>query len=139
MSNPQPRKERTADGHLELPLWPEFFDWFFGEPRIPKTQQEWAVQHDLHPDTITRWKRDPDFRDLWERRAREQNISVERVQGVVDSLYASAKQGDVKAASLFLQYIDKFTPKKAIVVESPSTAALSDDDLVRQIREELES
>ena len=112
----------------------KFLDWMLSDPREPATRSEWCEQNGVHYDTPKRWKRDRRFNEEWERRAREKNISVDRVQSVVDSLHRAAINGDVKAASLYLQYIDRFTPKRVVRVEDADTQALSDDDLLAELR-----
>ena len=57
---------------------------------------------------------------------------MERVQSVIDAVYKEAAQGDVKAASLYLQYVDRFTPKRQIIVDDDA-ASLSDDALVQEL------
>ena len=112
----------------------EFLDWLLSDPKEPATRQGWADLHGVHVDSLKRWKRDKRFQEEWERRAREKNISVDRVQSVVDSLHAAAINGDVKAASLYLQYIDRFTPKRVVKVEDSDTKAMSDDELLAELR-----
>jgi hypothetical protein len=127
-------KTDPATGERVLPdQWTEFIDWLVDPERQPRTQKEWAVLNGLNPDSVTRWKRNPDFLRQWESRARELNVSVERTQAVVNSLFAQAVQGDTKAASLYLQYIDKFTPKQRIVMEDAEVEGLSDAELLAEL------
>jgi hypothetical protein len=101
-----------------------------GVERMPATQREWAVENGLHEDTMRRWKSDPRFVREWDRRCSELNVNPERVQGVVEAMWRKAAEGDTKAAALYLQYIDKFTPKRRVVVEDDRAAsALSDAEL----------
>lgn len=116
------------------PQQSEFLDWLLSDPKDPASRTVWCEQHGVHPDTPKRWKRDKRFNEEWERRAREKNISVDRVQSVVDSLHNAAINGDVKAASLYLQYIDRFTPKRVVKVEDSETKGLSDDDLLAELK-----
>ena len=98
--------------------WQGFLDWLLkGPERDPRTQREWAAENDIHEDSLRRIKRDHRFIKEWDRRAAELNINPERVQSVIDSLWQRASDGDVKAASLYLQYIEKFTPKRKVVVD----------------------
>jgi len=114
-------------------LWRGFLEWLLlGPERVPQTQKEWAVENDVHQDSLRRWKRDPRFRKEWEARAAELNVHVERVQSVIDAVYREAAGGDVKAASLYLQYVDRFTPKRQIIVDDDA-ASLSDDALVQEL------
>ena len=66
------------------------------------------------------------------------NINPERVQSVIDALWQQAANGDVKAASLYLQYIDKFTPKRKVSVEDDrDVAAFSDEELADAMEAEV--
>jgi dGTP triphosphohydrolase len=105
------------------------------DPKDPATKNAWCELNEIHADTPKRWKRDKRFNEEWESRAREKNISVDRVQSVVDSLFNAATNGDVKAASLYLQYIDRFTPKRIIRSEDAETKGLSDEDLLAELRQ----
>lgn len=113
----------------------DFLDWLLSDPKDPATKNLWCEANGVHPDTPKRWKRDRRFQEEWEKRAREKNISVDRVQSVVDSLHQAAINGDVKAASLYLQYIDRFTPKRVVKVEGEDTSSLSDEDLLAELRQ----
>ena len=125
-----------ASGEKEMPeLWGELLDWLLlGPDRSPRTQKEWVEGRDIHVDSLRRIKRDPRFVREWDRRAAELNIHPERTQSVIDSLFKQAADGDVKAASLYLQYIDKFTPKRRVVVDDERAASgLSDLELADEL------
>jgi hypothetical protein len=127
-------KTDPVTGERILPeMWSEFIDWLVDPNRSPATQQEWAVLHGVHGDSTSRWKHNPDFIREWEARAQRLNVGVERTQAVVNSLYAQAVKGDTKAASLYLQYIDKFTPKQRLVVEDAEVEGLSDEELLAEL------
>lgn len=115
--------------------WKAFLDWKLqGPDRDPRHQYEWAELNGVHEDSVRRWKRDPRFIKEWDRRAAELNIHPERTQGVIDSLHLAAVGGDVKAASLYLQYIEKFTPKRRVVVDDErEVAGLSDVELADEL------
>ena len=121
--------------------WKLLLEWLLlGPERSPRTQKEWAGQPAIHQDSIRRIKRDPRFVREWERRAAELNINPERVQSVIDALWQQAANGDVKAASLYLQYIEKFTPRRKVVVEDERDAqSFSDDELASLLEEEVAS
>lgn len=117
--------------------WRLLLDWVLAGPeRTPPTQKEWAAENGMHEDSIRRIKRDVRFVREWDRRAAELNVHPERTQTVIDALYGAAAGGDVKAASLYLQYVEKFTPKRRVIVDDERDAAgLSDAELA----DELES
>ena len=119
--------------------WQNLLDWLLqGPDRDPRTQYEWAELNGLHEDSIRRIKRDQRFAKEWDRRCAELNIHPERTQSVIDSLHAQAVGGSVQAASLYLQYVEKFTPKRRLVVDDRDASGLSDvelaDELEAQVR-----
>jgi hypothetical protein len=119
------------------PMQREFVEWLLlGHERLPLSYAAWASEHGVHTDSLRRWKRNPRFIREWDRRASEVNVSPERVQGVVDALWRKAQGGDVKAAGLYLQYVDKFTPKRRVVVDAQGAAADMSD---LQLADELEA
>ena len=133
-------KEDPETGMKVMPdKWKEFLEWLLqGPERVPYTQREWAKQNDIHEDSLRRIKRDARFVKEWDRRAAELNINPERVQSVIDALWQCAADGDVKAASLYLQYIDKFTPKRKVAVaEDRDVAALSDIELADELEAQI--
>ena len=116
-------------------MWKDLLDWLLqGPQRDPKHQYEWADSNGVHEDSVRRIKRDPRFMKEWDRRAAELNIHPERTQTVIDALFAQAADGDVKAASLYLQYIEKFTPKRRLVVDDErAVSGLSDSELADEL------
>jgi DNA uptake protein ComE-like DNA-binding protein len=119
--------------------WVELLDWLLrGPEREPKHQYEWAAENGVHEDSVRRIKRDMRFAREWDRRAAELNIHPERTQSVIDSLHQQAVGGSVQAASLYLQYIEKFTPKRRVVVDDDrEVSGLSDGELVDELLDQV--
>jgi hypothetical protein len=119
--------------------WKDLLDWLLqGPDRDPKLQYEWAAENDINENSIRRIKRDPRFAKEWDRRAAELNIHPERTQSVIDALHAQAVGGSVQAASLYLQYIEKFTPKRKVLVDDDrDVAALSDLELADELEAQI--
>lgn len=109
-----------------------FIEWLVDPNR--GTQADFAREHDVAPKTLSRWKREPDFREVWDRRCAELNVDPGRVQEVLDALHRKAAEGDSRAANLYLQYIDRFTPRK-IVIEDKSVKDMTDEELAAQLEE----
>ena len=124
-----------SSGEREMPeLWAELLEWLLlGPERSPRTQKEWAEGRDIHVDSLRRIKRDPRFVKEWDRRCAELNIHPERTQSVIDALHAQAVAGSVNAASLYLQYIEKFTPRRSVVLEDRAVSGLSDLELADEL------
>ena len=117
------------------PKWVGLLDWLLqGPDREPKHQYEWAAENGIHEDSVRRIKRDVRFAREWDRRAAELNIHPERTQSVIDALHQQAVGGSVQAASLYLQYIEKFTPKRRVLVDDDREASgLSDGELAEEL------
>ena len=127
-------------GQLRMPDdWARYLDWLLDENRVPSTSVAWAEENGYNDRTVRRWKADPRFIREWDRRAAELNVHPERTQGVVDALHRAAVAGDVKAASLYLQYIEKFTPKRRLVVDDDrDVGSLSDAELSAELAQLME-
>ena len=119
--------------------WQKLLEWLLqGNEREPRTQRDWAAENKIHEDSIRRIKRDARIIKEWDKPAAELNINPERVQSVIDSLWQRASDGDVKAASLYLQYIDKFTPKRKVVVDDErDIEGYSDEELAEALEAEV--
>jgi hypothetical protein len=119
--------------------WRNLLDWLLqGPDRDPRTQYEWAELNGMHEDSVRRIKRDQRFAREWDRRCAELNIHPERTQSVIDSLHAQAVGGSVQAASLYLQYVEKFTPKRRVVVDDEREASgLSDVELADELEAQV--
>jgi hypothetical protein len=50
------------------------------------TQRELAERLGCHYTNFTKWKKDPEFREEWDRRLAEHNVSPDRVQRVLDAV-----------------------------------------------------
>jgi len=125
-----------SSGQKTMPKkWTQLLDWLLqGPDRDPKHQYEWAAENGVHEDSVRRIKRDVRFAREWDRRAAELNIHPERTQSVIDALHQQAVGGSVQAASLYLQYIEKFTPRRRVVVDDDREASgLSDGELAEEL------
>ena len=118
--------------------WQNLLDWLLqGPDRDPRTQYEWAAENGVHEDSIRRIKRDQRFAKEWDRRCAELNIHPERTQSVIDSLHAQAVGGSVQAASLYLQYVEKFTPKRRVLVDDREASGLSNVELADELEAQV--
>ena len=118
--------------------WADLLDWLLqGPDRVPSHQYEWAAANGVHEDSIRRIKRDARFAKEWDRRAAELNVHPERTQGVIDALHHAAVGGSVQAASLYLQYVEKFTPKRRVVLDDREASGLSDGELADELEAQV--
>lgn len=135
-----PNQWRKVGDRLVMPeLQSKFLDEFLLElpsERKHKTMKAWAEAHGLNPQTVGEWKRDRRFRREWEDRADAKNISVDRIQNVLNTLYESACNGDVNSAKLYMQHVDKLRPVRQ-VEQDRDVADLSDEELLAELRDLL--
>lgn len=123
-----PPKQRLFVAWLTTPNWER--------PDDQRTSAGFARVNDVHPDSLKRWKRDPRFKAELDRALMELNISAERTQRVVDSIWMAANNGDMKAAALYLQYVGQFMPTRKVVHEERLVSALTDEELARELEAE---
>lgn len=114
-----------------------FLDWLLSVQKTPPTQKAWCDENGVKPERVTAWKKQRKFLLEWERRARDFNISVDRTQGVLDTLWTAASRGDVNAAREYLKYVDKLLPPKQVERDA-DVQALSDEELESELRELLD-
>lgn len=123
------------------PLLKEFLEWLCAPLRDPATVEEWAAQHNVSSRATRRWRDDPRFKKQWEARAAETYGGVEMFSNVMRNLYDIATNrkdaAGVKAASLILQAMDRFTPKKSIEMTSSDLTSLSDDELFKRLEADM--
>ena len=65
------------------------------------------------------------------------NVHPERTQSVIDALHSAAVGGSVQAASLYLQYVEKFTPKRRVIVDDREASGLSDSELADELEAQV--
>lgn len=106
------------------------------DPEREGSKQQWADANGMSVRTLYNWVNDRWFKVAYEQRLAELNISPDRIQVVIDALWAGAKRGDTKAASLYLQYVDRLSPKR-IIIEDVRVSGMSDADLRVELEELL--
>jgi hypothetical protein len=124
--------------HHPPPLVDRFLDWLCDPYRNPNMSQAgWAKSNGVKATTLSRWLRDERVKGLLEKRFEVLNAEPTRVQQVVQAVYERALLGDVKAATLYLQYVDKLAPKRIVVHEARELKSMSDDQLREQLQKAL--
>lgn len=98
------------------------------DPTKPSIEQ-WCKDNGISSRTARFWKKEKYFIHAWEDRSYEIRGGPDRVEAVVDAIYQKAIGGDTRAAQLYLQYVDKFTPKREVVNRNENLRELSDEEL----------
>lgn len=87
------------------------------------TQAAWAEAHGIVQQTASNWKKEPMFRRAWEARLHDMNIRPDRIQTVIDEVYGIIQGGTpadkIKAATLYLQYVNRLSPNKLPAKDEP--------------------
>lgn len=115
----------------------EYIEWLVTPEamRKPATKTAWAAEHGFSPRTLTDW--DHDDRVKWQIRERADalNMSPERVQAVMNALYRKAETGDVQAAKLYMDHVDKIMPREHEAQKG--FESMSDEELAALAKEVL--
>ncbi len=138
-STPNPTLWRKVDGKMVMPeLQSKFLDEFlltYKADREYTTMEQWANAHGVAVKTLRTWKKDRRFIAEWSRRADSKNLSVERIQTVMDTIYAAAANGDKDMAKLYLSEVQKMRPpvQQATDDELRDMSDAELDDLLRDL------
>lgn len=134
-----PNLWQKRDGRWVMPeKQSRFLDWLL-TPAADREHQyikDWCAANGVDSHTPADWKRDRRFRREWEDRANAKNIGVERMQNVIDTLYEAAVDGDVQAAKLYIQEVEKLRPPRQVEADR-DIEHLSDEELEAEIMELL--
>lgn len=107
---------------LVRPLW----------DRTPKSQADYGRANNVRPEQLSNWKRDPRVKKRIQELCDELNLSTERIQQVLNSVFRAATEGDMKAATLYLQHADRLAPRR-VVIEDQRLSSMSDDELKAEL------
>lgn len=113
----------------------EFLDWWVtpNPDKVPRSIIAWAVEHDVTTETLRRWRK----HDWWEvalrKRLAELNVSPDRVQAVIDALFATATDQEhkqqVQAARVLLEYTQQLMPVQPVLPADRGPENLTDDEV----------
>lgn len=123
------RWREDDEGNLLMPQkQAAFLEWLVADEHNPPSQARWCMENDVHERTVQGWKRDPRFVAEWERRLNEKNVSPERIQAMLDTIWEAAKT-DFKAATAYLTYIEKFMPAPEKRTADKGIRDMTDEEL----------
>lgn len=112
----------------------EFLDWWVtpNPDKVPRSIIAWAVEHDVTTETLRRWRK----HDWWEvalrKRLAELNVSPDRVQAVIDNLFAAAcseAKDRVQAARVLLEYTQQLMPVQPVLPADRGPENLTDEEV----------
>lgn len=109
------------------PTMLEYLEWR-SDPTREGSKEKFATDHHVSRSTLAAWERKPWFKEGLERRLAELNVSPDRIQTVLETLWREAKDGDVQAARQYLAAVEDMRPKRTRI-EDTSVADLSDEEL----------
>jgi hypothetical protein len=102
------------EGGKVPPLVLDYVEWLVmpEQMRDPKTKVAWAEQAGVNRRTLNEWENDDRVKWAIRDRADALNMSPDRVQAVMNALWKKAEGGDVQAAKLYLEHVDKIMPRE---------------------------
>jgi hypothetical protein len=112
-----------------------FIEWLCTpkREREPSTQEAFAREHFINPDTLTRWKKERQFLLDWEQHYLATIGSPERKQNLLDTLYRTGTDNDdprhVQAAAKYMELVDGLKPQKLDITVNRPAKDLSDEEL----------
>jgi len=108
-----------------------YLDWLCTVPseRVPSSKNKYAAGVGVAAETLRNWEKRADFREQWRLRVDTVQMSPERTQGLLDSLYQRGLDGDNKAAETWLRATGRMVPPPLQVQTTRSVAELSDEEL----------
>lgn len=115
-----------------------YIEWLVDPERSPSTKKGIAYQLGRSEDTLRKWEKQFEFRQGWDARLAELNISPDRKKELVEAIYQQALNGSAKHAELWLKYsgLLKDEPKTVVNVGAEDAKHLTDDELRALIAEE---
>lgn len=135
---PAPRQRRSSGCPLS-PKQLDFVEWLVTPKGIrePSNQAEWAAQNHVHPTTLTKWRKELDFRKVWDERLTELQVDPENIDEVMTALVGKAKAGDTKAIGMYMDIVKQFRPAPEVdpaSLRQPLTE-LTDEQLAAMVAE----
>jgi len=111
------------------PIALAYLEWW-ASPDSPEklSQAKWCEQNGVLARTAREWRKSPAWDEALTKLYHEVNVSADKIQRVVDAMHERAALGDVKAAQLYLQYVERLKPTH-VVVETRSVQEMSDAEL----------
>lgn len=120
--------------------WDAYIDWLIvppamrGELGLPTGKEKYADAIGVAITTLRRWEAKPLFLRAWKARSAALVGSPERVQAVVDAMWAAAAAGDVKAAQVYLGYVQKAEPPKSTEGAAESMTLEEIEDAIQKAK-----
>lgn len=111
----------------------DFVEWYAWSRAVGDTYSAYARDTGLTLTTVFRWMRDPRVVELLETELRKTNAGPHKVQQVLDRLHVDAVAGNVSAARLYLETVDRLSPRK-VEITVRDARDLSNDELKRELR-----
>ena len=104
-----------------------------------ETQKAFAKFHKVDEDTLTRWKKRPDYEERVDAILKEWSIG--KTPAVIHAIYRAAVKGNPMSQMLWLQYFKGFNPKKDAEKEKPKVVISVHDirHLIEQLPEPLKT
>jgi hypothetical protein len=101
--------------------------------RQPGTQKELAGILDVCPDTLTRWKKDPQVRDLVYDLVRDR-LEAE-LPDIFQVIIDEAKAGKYQFVKLSLELLDKYSNKLTLETDTPTLGIEQYSEIIKLVEQ----
>lgn len=107
----------------------ELIDFLLDPDTSKGSQNEWCRSRGIHPSFPGRWKKEAAFKRHYEARFEKVYGGVDKVQQVVDAMQRKGADGDVRAAQIYLGWVEKLKPKR----DEDDERGFSDADIADEV------
>ena len=112
-----------------------FVDWYVWDRAKGESVKGYAESRGVPLITLNVWLKDTRVLTLLDHALYRSNAGPVRVQAVLDMLHRRAVENDdVKAASVYLQAVDKLVPRSRVDIVHHDARGLSDHELHAELR-----
>lgn len=114
-----------------------YIEWLTTPPpmREPATEEELALEIDVHTKTLYNWRHDPEFKAVWHGETDKVVGGDDRRQAVIDALYEAASDPShprqVAAAKEYRVWVEQMSPpsEPGTVTATKPLTLLTDDEI----------
>lgn len=110
----------------------EFLEWLCGARPEGESQAGFAARLGVGESTLSRWKKDPSFLQLWQERMVSSHSHPDTLSMQLENLHRmSLGSGPdaIRATELYWKLVDKMSPQKVELTGAQAMAGMSDEEL----------
>lgn len=105
-----------------------YVDWQ-ADPMRPGTKTAWAAEHNVDITTLRAWEKKEWYSDAMADALSERSLGGDSVIEVIHAVQRAAKDGDMRAATTYLNYLERVNPQREAPREARAVEELTDAEL----------